>query len=263
MAERARARDDSGAALILALVFLIVAALTLTALVSFAGTGLLDTAGFTSQRGLQYGANGAVEIAIQNVRSQPTVYKTSGNCLGKAPTTSVTIAENHLSTPYRVYCKGTSVSTAIPLSSSAAINGSIVQTSVLFTATRESVVGFGFGREGSSGVIAVISETTHLGTIRLATTAPSGYPASAFELFAPYQRLVTFYACRATTCTLVTQTGVDELTPKSVLVKAVVGFGDIASTGQYACTATPTTKQTTTCGESMVVTQWTVSSANH
>ena len=261
MADLSRGRDDSGAALILALVFLIVAALTLTALVSFAGTGLLDTAGFTSERGQQYGANGAVEIAIQRVRSQPTVYKTLGNCLGTAPTTSVTIVENHLSTPYSVYCQGTSVSSAIPLSSSAVINGSIVQTSVLFTATRESVVGFGFGREGSSGVIAVISETTHLGTITLATTAPSGYPASAFDLFSPYQRLVTFYACRATTCTVVTNTGSDELTPKSVLVKAVVGFGDMASTGQYACTVK--TNVTTTCGESMVVTQWTVSSANH
>jgi len=39
----------------------------------------------------------------------------------------------------------------------------------------------------------------------------------------------------------------------------VVGFGDIAATGKDTCS----TASTKTCGESMVVTQWTVTSADH
>ena len=259
MAERSRARDDTGAALILALVFLIVAALTLTALVSFAGTGLLDTAGFTSQRGLQYGANGALEIAVQNVRYQSGAYPTLRNCLGTTPNTSssVQLTEYQQTADYRVYCKGTTV--PVPIFTTATVSGTTVTTTRLFTTTHASFVGYGFSVVGSSTVTSIVAETTAAHTVQLKAPLPSG--TEHVELLPPFQRLVTFYACRATTCRMVTPPThtVKVMTPKSVLVKAVVGFGDIASTGKDTCR----TATMTSCGESYVVTQWTVASANH
>ena len=248
--------DDAGAALILALVFLIVAALTLTALVTFAGTGLLDTAGFTSQRSLQYGANGAVEIAIQRVRYEATSYPALENCLGTTPSSSVQLTEYQRTAQYRVYCKGTAVPEPT-FSSSAYVSGTTVTTTRLFTTAHASFVGYGFSVVGTSTVTSIVAETTSAHTVQLKTLAQSG--TETVELIPPYQRLVTFYACRATTCSVVTTRTVTKMTPAKVLVKAVVGFGDLASTGADTCS----TASIRTCGESMIVTQWTVSSANH
>ncbi len=255
---RRHRRDERGAALILALVFLIVAALTLTALVTFAGTGLLDTAGFTSQRSLQYGANSAVEIAIQRVRYESTSSPTLENCLGATPTSSVQLTEYQVTATYRVYCKGTSV--PVPTySSSAKVSGTTVKTTRLFTTTHASFVGYGFSVVGTSTLTSIVAETTSQHTVQLKASVGSVAPGKSVELLPPYQRLVAFYACRSTTCRVVATHTVTVMTPKSVLVKAVVGFGDIAATGKDTCS----TSSTSTCGESMVVTQWTVTSADH
>ena len=260
IARRRAGVDETGAALILALIFLIVAALTLTALVTFAGTGLLDTAGFTSQRGLQYGAGGAVEIAIQRVRYQPSAYSTLSNCLGTTATSSVQLKEFQATARYRVYCKGATVSSVPTFSSTAVISagGRTVTTAALFSTTNPSFVGYGLSVVGASTVTTVLAETTTRHTVQLKSAVGAG-TSSTVELLAPYQRLVTFYACRAATCTVLKTHTVTVMKPQAVLVKAVVGFGDIASTGADTCS----TASTATCGESMVVTQWTVASANH
>ena len=251
--------DDSGAALILALVFLIVAALTLTALVTFAGTGLLDTAGFISQRGLQYGAEGAVEIAIQNVREEPTSYPSLENCLGTTPNSSVQLTEYQVIAQYRVYCKGIFVPPVPTQYANVSVSGSTVTTARLFTTSDPSFVGYGFSVVGTSTVTTIVAETTAVHTAQLKASVQSG--TESVELLPPYQRLVTFYACRSTICRVVTTQTVTLMTPTSVLVKAVVGFGDLVSTGTDKCTNN--TPPTPACGTSFVVTQWTVSSANH
>jgi hypothetical protein len=266
LAQKRSDADDTGAALILALVFLVVAALTLTALVTFAGTGLLDAAGFTSQRGLQYGANGAVEIAIQRIRymSVPSTaatgyFQSLQDCLGTSPTTSVQLTEFQVSAHYRVYCKGTMVSLAPIFSHTATITGATVRTSKLFTANSQSYLGYGLTVVGTTRVGTVIKETTATHWVELTSPVTSG---KTIELFAPFQRLVTFYSCRATsvtTCKFVTTQTVRTMTPKSVLVKAVVGFGDRVSTGADLCESTTTSA----CGKSFVVAQWTVISADH
>ncbi len=261
LSQRRAEADDTGASLILALIFLIVAALTLTALVSFAGTGLLDTAGFTSQRGLQYGADGAVEIAIQHVRYQADAYTTLANCLGSTPTTtsSVQLSEFQVTAQYRVYCDGVTYPNVPTFSETATVTGTTVTTSRLFTVTHTSWVGYGLSVVGTSTVSSVVAETTSAHTVEVTSAVQMG-TSSTIELFAPYQRLVTFYACRVATCTVRTTSTVKKMTttPKKLLVKAVVGFGDLASTGTDECNTTTTTS----CGKSYVVTQWTVSSAN-
>ena len=273
-AQKRSQADDTGAALILALVFLIVAALTLTALVTFAGTGLLDGAGFTSQRGLQYGASGAVEVAIQRVRYTPYTsryYQTLQNCLGTTSTTSIQLTEFQVRARYEVYCQGAMVSLAptfSPPTATVGPTGKMVKTTVLFTTDNTSFEGYGFSVVGTSTVTTIVTETPSAHTVRLKTSVQSG--TKTVELLPPYQRLVTFYACRVATpsgppvahpCRL-TPTTVTKMTPTSVLVKAVVGFGDLVSTGTDQCKKN-STPPTPACGTSYVVTQWTVSSANH
>ena len=261
LARRRAGADETGAALILALIFLIVAALTLTALVSFAGTGLLNAAGFSSQRGLQYGAEGAVEIAVQHVRSEAGTYKTLANCLGPTATMSVQLTEFQLTARYRVYCQGVTYPTAPVSSSTATVSLKTVTTHVLFTIDYTSFVGYGFSIANSGTVTSVVGETTSANTITLQTAAVTS-GIKTIELFAPYQRLVTFYACRATgttTCESQVEQPYASGNPHGDLVKAVVGFGDLTSTGKDECNATVTTS----CGTSYVVTQWTVASANH
>lgn len=247
--------DDAGAALILALVFLIVAALTLTALVTFAGAGLLDTAGFTSQRGLQYGANGATEIAVQNVRYQTSSYPQLKNCLGTTTDSSVQLTEYQQTAQYRVYCQSQPVPNTTY--STATVSGQTVTTSRLFTAYHTSWIGYGISGAGIPASTSIVRETMTSTTVTLSQTTSLSNVREPIVLVSPFQRLVTFYTCRAATCrnrktTNPTKpvTALTQLTQKSLLVKAVVGFGD-------------RTGQTTVYGRSMIVTQWTVSSANH
>ena len=283
LSQRRSVANDTGASLILALVFLIIAALTLTALVTFAGSGLLATAGYTSQRGLQYGASGAIEIAIQRVRYRPHYYLRLHNCLGTTPNTSssVRLTEFQLSARYRVYCQGRLVSLQPTVSYTAMVsgNGITVTTSSLFNPQHPSFVGYGFSVAGTNFVTTVVSETpTTTHTVQLRTPVQGGPTPETVDLFSPYQRLVTFYACRkttatnataattvtsATTCVTHTMSTVKVMTPRSVLVKAVVGFGDfLMPTGKNQCVTTPA-PPATACGTSYVVTQWTVTSANH
>jgi len=62
------AREDAGVALILALIFLVAIGLTVVALVSMAGTAMVNTANLKSQASLEYAADGAADAAVQWVR---------------------------------------------------------------------------------------------------------------------------------------------------------------------------------------------------
>jgi hypothetical protein len=73
--------DEAGATLVLALVFMIVVALVLLALVTFSGNGILNTSNLLQQQSLEYRSAGAVEVAIQTVRYTDTTY-TGGSCFG-------------------------------------------------------------------------------------------------------------------------------------------------------------------------------------
>jgi Tfp pilus assembly protein PilX len=60
--------DESGATLILALVFIVISGLLFAALLTLSGTNLRNTANLQNERGLEYAAGGAVESAIQVAR---------------------------------------------------------------------------------------------------------------------------------------------------------------------------------------------------
>jgi hypothetical protein len=60
--------DESGAVLILALVFLLAVSLIVTGLLSFLGTSLTDSGTYANDRSVEYAATDAVNLAIQNTR---------------------------------------------------------------------------------------------------------------------------------------------------------------------------------------------------
>jgi hypothetical protein len=79
-------RDEAGAVLVLALLFLAVVGGIVGSLASWATNDLNNTTKFTSARTLQYAFNGATEVAIQNIRYTPllatTAQGTPGSCWG-------------------------------------------------------------------------------------------------------------------------------------------------------------------------------------
>jgi hypothetical protein len=65
------ARNENGAVLVLALVFLIVVGGVISALATWGMNDLNNTGQFTSSRTLQYGVSSATEVAIQSIRYTP------------------------------------------------------------------------------------------------------------------------------------------------------------------------------------------------
>jgi len=68
--------DEAGAVIVLALMFLVVVGLIVGSLATWATNDLKNTAKFTSARTLQYAANGATQVAIQNIRYTPQLAST-------------------------------------------------------------------------------------------------------------------------------------------------------------------------------------------
>ncbi len=68
--------DDAGAVLVLALLFLAVVGAIVGSLATWATNDLNNTAKFTSARTLQYAANGATQVAVQNIRYTPLLATT-------------------------------------------------------------------------------------------------------------------------------------------------------------------------------------------
>ena len=62
---RPSSRDESGAILVLALVFLVAVSLIVVGMLSWVGTSLIATASFTNERSAETAATSAVNLAIQ------------------------------------------------------------------------------------------------------------------------------------------------------------------------------------------------------
>jgi hypothetical protein len=74
-------RDEQGAILILAMVFVLVISMSVLALLSVGGNSLLVTAQLRTQRAVSYAASGATDAAIQSVRYGYSAYTTAADCL--------------------------------------------------------------------------------------------------------------------------------------------------------------------------------------
>jgi len=60
--------DEDGAILILALIFVIIVTLSILALITFGGVGILSASNLQGQRSMEYAADGATTASIQAVR---------------------------------------------------------------------------------------------------------------------------------------------------------------------------------------------------
>lgn len=98
---RRRATDESGSALVLALLFLTVSAVVVTALVGFTTTSSSATSALRAARGTDYDATSAMQAAIATIRVG-TTEGYAGNCLNGGYTPAWTL--NNLSRPLRVDC---------------------------------------------------------------------------------------------------------------------------------------------------------------
>jgi len=76
-------RDEGGAILILALIFVIIVTLSIFGLITFGGTGILNAANLKGQRSLEFAADGAATAAIQAVRYSNYTFSQTGiaDCL--------------------------------------------------------------------------------------------------------------------------------------------------------------------------------------
>ena len=87
-ATRASDRDERGASLILALIFIVVVAVLVGAVSSMAINDLNNTTQFNSATSLDYSASGVASLAIQSVRYTPTPNGVLGACWNEAGGTS-------------------------------------------------------------------------------------------------------------------------------------------------------------------------------
>jgi hypothetical protein len=74
-------RDEQGAVLILALLFVVIVGATVIALLSLGGNGLLDTVKLQQLRSTEYAADDATTAAVQTVRYSDNAYTAPGSCL--------------------------------------------------------------------------------------------------------------------------------------------------------------------------------------
>jgi hypothetical protein len=84
-------RNEDGAVLLLAVIFLIIMALVLVPLLGLAGNGLSGTITLITQQTIQKSASGAADIALENVQytdlALPTNPAQPANCLPSSPVT--------------------------------------------------------------------------------------------------------------------------------------------------------------------------------
>ncbi len=100
MVVRKASRDEAGAVLILALVFVVIIAFMLVALVDLTGNDLLNTLNLRNQRSVEYAADGSVDAAIEMVRFQPA----EGGLHQSCPVTSFTGPNSLNGIAIWVYC---------------------------------------------------------------------------------------------------------------------------------------------------------------
>lgn len=93
-------RDDTGASLVIALIFVVVMSLVIIAIVNLSGTNLINTANLETDRALTYAADGTIDTAIQVARYQSPVTACSDSQSFAVPS-----LETDLGVSVVVYCE--------------------------------------------------------------------------------------------------------------------------------------------------------------
>ena len=101
--------DESGAVLILALIFLIAVSLIVTGLLGWVGTSLKGTTADSYERNVEFAATDAVNLAVQNTRLAFDPYglldaAAPVPCLGPSPTSTYNYLVPNEQATISVYC---------------------------------------------------------------------------------------------------------------------------------------------------------------
>jgi hypothetical protein len=143
-------RDESGAVLILALIFLLVVGMVVGSLASWATNDLNNTAKFTSARTVQYSVSGATENAIQNMRYTPlfstqlnTTAASPSYCWGTSAPSAVTIDNLNVAVWCSTVWTPTSAATRVVTFSACPVTSSETAASCAAAPTLQAVVTFG------------------------------------------------------------------------------------------------------------------------
>lgn len=120
-----RRNDESGAVLILALIFLVAVSLIVTALLTWVGTSLNATAAFTNERNVESAATDAANLAIQNTRFVFDPYgllnaAVPQSCLPAAGSATMSVYCTMSWTPYSTYTRTVTYSVC-PIGSGTAV----------------------------------------------------------------------------------------------------------------------------------------------
>jgi hypothetical protein len=164
--------NESGSVLVLALLYLIAISLILAGLASWVTNDLNNSSRFSSARSLQFAANSATELAIQNIRYTPLLSagqtlnaSPPAYCWGSGPTSQLTGADTVDGVSIEVWCSTvwapSSADTRV-LTFSACLSGVSASTCVV-KPTLAAVVAFDDYPPGvstpNSGVCAVYCGT--------------------------------------------------------------------------------------------------------
>jgi hypothetical protein len=98
--------DESGAILVLALIFTVITALLISGLAAWAGNDIKNIGNLTSSRTAVYAANGAIQTAIYNTRYSFSSNTTAGFCpsTSQSNTDPFTLAGRVASVSIDVWC---------------------------------------------------------------------------------------------------------------------------------------------------------------
>ena len=223
--------SETGAALIIALVLLILGSFVVVALATQATTNLVDTSSLNGSRGLEYAADGAMDGAIQQGR----YHNTKATACESFPTTGTL----KLSSAYiYVSCVAT------PFTASVATGANVITTSTPSFVPQD--VGqdvFDSANPGSPAIpngttITAVTSSTQATISATATGSSTGLLVGSAG-----QRVAAFSACASTTT-------ISSCPSQTAAINAVVTYEDTNSQGQ------PSNGQTAT------VNSWVIHDAN-
>ena len=146
--------DESGAVLVLALVFLIAVSLIVTGLLTFVGTSLRDTSAFSYERYVESAATNAVNLAVQDTRYSFDTYgvldaAAPKSCLPSGYTYPVSNEQSTISVYCTMVWQPFSAYTRTFTYSACVTAGSVTPTTCAATPLLQAVVAFGDNQAGS------------------------------------------------------------------------------------------------------------------
>lgn len=247
---RRRVQDESGAVLILALVFVFVVSFIVLGITEWEGNDLKNSANFATERSALYGAGGATQTAMSTVGATPPTLTTSSLTNGQSYSSlSVTALPVGGAIPAgTALVIGTIPTTAtqtLTVSSNAQPGDTVIHVSP-FTASpgqpAGTLVNVGLCPGGGPMTIgSSVSVTVWCSTLLFPQLTPPN-PSITRE--------VTFSACPST----VSQSSC--MGANGAYVRSVIDFSDYNTSNQFQCSALAPTSSS--CGTGVTIRSWAV-----